>query len=56
VTEGELTVRVGEEEYLLGAGDSVAFDSTVPHVFRNAGAVTARAVWFVLHGTPGLPS
>ncbi|MFF2024931.1 helix-turn-helix domain-containing protein [Streptomyces sp. NPDC058171] len=56
VTEGELTVRVGEEEYLLGAGDSVAFDSTVPHAFRNAGAVTARAVWFVLHGTPGLPT
>ncbi|MGW6457858.1 helix-turn-helix domain-containing protein [Streptomyces sp. NPDC055078] len=50
VTSGELTTRVGGEEYILKAGDSIAFDSATPHVFRNAGTTTARAFWFVLHG------
>jgi transcriptional regulator with XRE-family HTH domain len=48
VLEGVLSVQVGFETYVLGAGDSVAFDSTVPHRFWNGGEVPVRAVWFEL--------
>ncbi|MCM2390669.1 helix-turn-helix domain-containing protein [Streptomyces albipurpureus] len=50
VTAGALTIRTGNEEYVLGPGDSIAFNSVTPHVFRNAGTTTARAIWFVVHG------
>jgi mannose-6-phosphate isomerase-like protein (cupin superfamily)/DNA-binding XRE family transcriptional regulator len=48
VLEGVLSVQVGFEKYILEAGDSVAFDSTVPHRFWNGGDVPVRAVWFEL--------
>lgn len=49
VVEGELTGRVGAEEYVLRSGDSINFDSSIPHQYRNDGAVPARAIWFVHH-------
>jgi transcriptional regulator with XRE-family HTH domain/quercetin dioxygenase-like cupin family protein len=48
VLEGSLRVQIGFEEYVLNAGDSLAFDATNPHRFWNAGDVAVRAVWFVL--------
>jgi transcriptional regulator with XRE-family HTH domain len=48
VLEGVLSVQIGFETYILAAGDSVAFDSTVPHRFWNSGDVPVRAVWFEL--------
>jgi mannose-6-phosphate isomerase-like protein (cupin superfamily) len=51
VLEGILSVQVGFETYTLEAGDSVAFDSTVPHRFWNGGDVPVRAVWFELRPT-----
>ncbi len=48
VLEGSLRVQIGFEEYVLNAGDSLAFDATTPHRFWNAGDVAVRAVWFVL--------
>jgi transcriptional regulator with XRE-family HTH domain len=59
VLEGVLSIQVGFETYVLQAGDSVAFDSTVPHRFWNGGDVPVRAVWFELKpewpfgGAPG---
>ena len=58
VLEGSLCVQIGFEQYVLGAGDSMAFDGTTPHRLWNAGSVAVRAVWFVLdrwvpHGSPG---
>lgn len=53
VLEGILSVQIGFETYILEAGDSVAFDSTVPHRFWNGGDVPVRAVWFELK--PGWP-
>ncbi|WP_445398468.1 helix-turn-helix domain-containing protein [Streptomyces sp. LE64] len=53
VVEGELTVDVDAESHTLGPGDSVAFDSGLPHLFRNTGTSTARAVWFVVHAETG---
>lgn len=49
VIEGALTGRIGTEEYVLNAGDSISFASSTPHLYRNDGDVPARAIWFVLH-------
>jgi transcriptional regulator with XRE-family HTH domain len=46
VLEGELTVRLEFEVYVLGEGDSIAFYSSVPHRYWNASDSVARAVWF----------
>ncbi len=55
VLSGSLGVRIAFDEYLLEAGDSIAFDSARPHRLFNAGDVPVHAVWFVLgRGTPDL--
>jgi transcriptional regulator with XRE-family HTH domain len=46
VLEGELTVRLEFEVFVLGKGDSIAFYSSVPHRYWNASDSVARAVWF----------
>jgi transcriptional regulator with XRE-family HTH domain len=48
VLEGELTVELGFERYVLQPGDSIAFDSTMPHRMTNAGQIPVRAIWVVL--------
>jgi transcriptional regulator with XRE-family HTH domain len=48
VLSGTLEVSVGFERYVLGPGDSISFDSTVPHCLRNAGAEPVTGVWLVL--------
>lgn len=47
ILEGELSVQIGFERYVLEPGDSMSFDSTIPHRFWNAGNVPVRAIWFV---------
>lgn len=37
VIKGEVEVTVGEQIYLLSAGDGYYFDSRTPHRFRNSG-------------------
>jgi len=44
---GELVLTLGFEERRLEVGDSVCFDSTTPHGYRNDGAVPAVGIWFV---------
>jgi transcriptional regulator with XRE-family HTH domain len=48
VLEGRLGVTVGFESYELDPGDSIAFDSSVPHRLENLGEVPVRAVWLAL--------
>lgn len=48
ILEGELTVELGFEQYVLHPGDSIAFDSTMPHRLINTGQKPTRAVWVVL--------
>lgn len=48
VLGGSLEVTVGFDSYVLGPGDSICFDSTVPHCLRNAGSEPAHGVWFVI--------
>lgn len=52
VLEGTLEVRIGFDDYVLAAGDSVSFDSTVPHRLANIGQVPVHAIWFVLGRVP----
>lgn len=47
VLSGELILTLGFEEHHLAAGDSVSFDSTAPHGYRNDGDVPAVGIWFV---------
>jgi transcriptional regulator with XRE-family HTH domain len=49
ILEGELTVELGFEHYVLHAGDSIAFNSTTPHRMTNTGSTLVRAVWVVLN-------
>ncbi len=47
VMSGTLTVQVGFETTKLSVGDSIVFDSDVPHRFWNETAEEVRAVWFI---------
>lgn len=49
VLSGEVAVTVGEEVFHLHPGESVGFDSSIPHVLRNPGDETFEGIWFV-HG------
>lgn len=51
VLGGELVLTLGFEEHRLTAGDSISFDSTTPHAYRNDGGEPAVGVWFVLERT-----
>jgi transcriptional regulator with XRE-family HTH domain len=48
VIAGTLEVRIGFEEHVLEAGDSISFDSTIPHRLANVGQTPVHAIWFVL--------
>src|SRR3954453_538844 len=49
VLEGVLRVRLGPEEVDLGPGDTVSYDSTIPHGISNPGDVATR---FLAASTP----
>jgi transcriptional regulator with XRE-family HTH domain/quercetin dioxygenase-like cupin family protein len=49
VLSGEVEVTVGDEVFLLHAGESLGFDSKIPHVLRNPGDIPFQGIWFV-HG------
>lgn len=48
VISGRLGVRVGFDEYALGPGDSISFDSSSPHRLWTVGDEPAEAIWFVV--------
>jgi transcriptional regulator with XRE-family HTH domain len=53
VLEGELRLELGPERLLLRPGDSVVFDSHVPHRTLNTGTAPMRAVWVNFQPAPG---
>ena len=53
ITSGTLHASVGFESYQLGPGDSIAFDSSIPHEYWNASAENVHAIWVVVHAQPG---
>ena len=48
VSSGTLGVQVGFETYQLGAGGSIAFDSTSPHRLWTIGGEPVHAIWVVI--------
>jgi transcriptional regulator with XRE-family HTH domain len=48
VSSGTLGVRVGFDEYVLGPGASIAFDSSSPHRLWTMGDEPVRAIWVVI--------
>ncbi|MGA7270319.1 MAG: cupin domain-containing protein [Acidimicrobiia bacterium] len=48
VVSGRLGVQIGFEQHELEPGDSIAFDSTLPHRLYNIGDVPVHAIWFVV--------
>jgi transcriptional regulator with XRE-family HTH domain len=48
VSSGTLGVRVGFEEYELGPGGSIAFDSSSPHRLWAKGDAPVHAIWVVI--------
>ena len=48
VVSGTLGVTIGFEEHVLGPGDSIAIDSTIPHRLYNVGDEPVHGIWFVL--------
>jgi transcriptional regulator with XRE-family HTH domain len=48
VLSGTLGVTVGFEEHVLQPGDSISFESTIPHRLHNDGEEVVRAIWVTL--------
>lgn len=45
VLKGELVVLLGGKEYVLEKGDSIYFNSTVPHKYINRGDEDCISIW-----------
>lgn len=45
VIKGRLLVKTAENEYILEEGDSIYFNSTIPHRYINIGNDTCESVW-----------
>lgn len=48
VLSGRLKVTVGFDEHELDPGDSICFDSSMPHRLENLGDEPVKAIWFVI--------
>ncbi len=48
LVSGELLLTLRFDEHHLRPGDSIAFESSTPHGYRNEGSEPAVGVWFVL--------
>lgn len=46
ILKGKMTIELGGVSHELRSGDSIAFDSTIPHRFINTSNNNAVAVWF----------
>jgi transcriptional regulator with XRE-family HTH domain len=48
VISGRLGVRIAFDEYVLGSGDSISFDSSSPHRLWAIGSERVTAIWVVV--------
>lgn len=53
VLKGQLTIRVGFAEHVLGPGDAISFADFAPHHVRNDGTVEGRAILCVVGDDEG---
>jgi transcriptional regulator with XRE-family HTH domain len=47
ILQGRLELQVGDETFVLKAGDSIRFDCSVPHRLTNIGKSVLRCIWAV---------
>lgn len=47
VIKGRIELWLGDEKHLLEQGDSIYFDSAIPHRWLNTGNEVAEAVWVI---------
>ena len=47
VMQGTLEFELNERRYRLKEGDSLYFNSSAPHAFKNAGTGKAKALWVI---------
>lgn len=48
ILQGELTLQLEFDTYVLRPGDSLCFDSTRPHMYANNRDEDVRGLWFVV--------
>ncbi len=44
VTEGQLTVQIGDTDVILNPGDSTVIQKDLPHIYKNNGDVPAKGI------------
>jgi len=47
VLDGKVEANIGEERYVLGRGDTLYFESSIPHAYRAMGRRNAKALTVV---------
>lgn len=47
ILQGNIEAHIGNEKYGLSQNDSIYFDSSVPHYFKNTGIAEARLICIV---------
>jgi transcriptional regulator with XRE-family HTH domain len=47
IIQGNGEFSIGNEKYILGKGDSLSFESDVPHVIKNIGEEELIAFWVI---------
>lgn len=47
VLKGRIRIWIGSESFVLEEGDSVAFPSSLPHRWENAGDCEAETIWII---------
>lgn len=47
VLEGRFKGTIGDQEIILEPGDSIYYDSSIPHRWENAGEMEVRAIWAI---------
>ncbi|MDP8289977.1 MAG: XRE family transcriptional regulator [Candidatus Susulua stagnicola] len=47
VLRGSMEITLNSVVYILKKGDSIYFNSSVPHAFRNIGKEEAEAIWVI---------
>ncbi|MFA6636552.1 MAG: XRE family transcriptional regulator [Candidatus Omnitrophota bacterium] len=47
VLKGSIEITLNDTIYILKKGDSIYFNSSVPHAFKNVGKKEAEAIWIV---------
>lgn len=45
VIKGKMMVKLGDKEYIMEEGDSIGFDSSIPHRYINIGEEECVSIW-----------